>query len=437
MNFFQGWILLFIPILGNAQFVWTLEQCIEHVLQNNISIKQSEIDLQATKINKTTAIGSFLPSISSNMSYNYNQGKNINPVTNQFETRIFQSASGGIGANMNLFSGLANWRQLQLAELSKLSEQYNLLKMKDDIVLMVLNSYLDIISNKEQIKALKAQYDIEQENIQRTRSLIESGMIPMGDLYEIEAQALTIEQQIMLTENALFISKMGLAQLLLLENYYDFDVAETQLQIPITDVLNYKPSEIFQKSKQVIQELKIAQTNAKMAEINLKLVKSSYFPRLSASAGYSTQWTKNITNNFWSQLNDNLGFSVGFSVSIPIFSGFSVRGNVNKARFNIEKMKWLSKQAELNAERAVYQAYTDASNAEKLYLVSEKTAHAKRLAAQYAQNRFEVGLMSSFDLNFAKMQQQKTETESIRAKYQYIFKIKVLEYYFGKKLWKK
>ncbi|MDO5607558.1 MAG: TolC family protein [Capnocytophaga sp.] len=437
MRAFRYLAILLIPMVGNAQTIWTLEQCIDHVLDNNISIKQSEIDLQATSVDKLTAVGAFLPSVSSNMSYNYNQGKNINPVTNQFETTKFQSASGGVNAGINLFSGLANWRQLRLAELSKLSGQYNLNKIKDDIVLMVVNSYLEVISNKEQIKALENQLEVTEQNLQRTRDLIDAGALPQGDIYDIEAQLLSQEQQIILTQNNLFISKMGLAQLLLLKDYYDFDVADAALEIPITDILSYNPDAIFQKSKEVIQDLKIAQTNVQIAETNLKLARASYSPRLSAFAGYSTQWSKNYPNDFWSQFNDNIGFSAGLSLSIPIFNGFSVRGNVTRARLNLDKSQWANQQAELTAERTVFQAYNDAANAEKLYTASEKTAQAKKQAAQYAQDRFEVGLMNSFDFNQAKMQQQNAETESIRAKYQYIFKIKVLEYYFGIQLWDK
>lgn len=422
---------LLFPLLGMSQTVWTLEDCIAYALENNISIKQSEIDLKATDIDRKQAVGNFIPSVNSSMSYAMNEGKNINPVTNQFENTFFQSASGGVSVSMNLFAGLQNWRLLKQAELGKLASQYNLNKMKDDIVLMIVNSYLEVISLKEQQKALTSQLDIIKQNLKRTEDLIEAGSLPKGDIYDIEAQLLSQEQQIILVENNLFISKMGLAQLLLLKDYHDFDIADASLEIPITDILSKTPAEIFEKSKEVIQDLKIAETNVDITRNNLNLAKSAHSPRLSANWGYNSQWSKSATESFWSQLDANKGMSAGLSLSIPILNGFSTSSNVKKQRLNLEKSQWAKEQAYLNAERTVYQAYNDASNAEKLFRAGEKSLEAKKQAYLYAQDRYGVGLLNTFDFNQARFQYENAETENIRNKYQYIFKLKVLEYYFG------
>ena len=253
--------MLLLPLLGYSQTYWTLEKCIAYALENNISIKQSEFDLQTTEVDKLQAKGAFLPSLNGNVTYSLNEGKNINPVTNQYENTFFQSASGGVSVEMTLFAGLQNWRRLKQAELNKIALQYNLNKMKDDVSLMIINAYLDILSNKEQVKRLKLQLETSKENLQRTRDLIQVGSLPQGDIYEAESQVLTQEQQIIATENALFISKMGLAHLLLLKDYQDFDIADTSLEIPDTDILSKTPAQIFEKAKEVIQDIKIAELN--------------------------------------------------------------------------------------------------------------------------------------------------------------------------------
>lgn len=427
-------LILLFPLVGYSQTIWTLERCLEYALENNISIKQSEIDVQISDIDKLQAKGGFIPSLNGNMTYNLNEGSNINPVTNQFENTFFQSASGGLSMDLPLFAGLQNWRRLKQAELSKMAAQYNLDKMKDDISLMIINAYLEIISNKEQIKLLSIQLEASKESLQRTRDLIEAGSLPKGDIYEAESQILTQEQRIITTENALFISKMGLAQLLLLKNYQDFDVADTAFDVPITDILSKTPAEIFEKAKNVIQDVKIAEANVDLAENNLSLTKSAYAPRLSAQWGYNSRWSKNYTESFWSQLDNNKGMYAGLGLSVPILNGFSTMSNVKRQKLNLLKSQWNREQAVLTLERTVYQAYTDTANAKKLFEASEKTAQAKQQSYAYAKERHDVGLMNTFDFNQAKYQYETAENEHIKAKYQYIFKIKVLQYYFGEKL---
>ncbi|WP_172919126.1 TolC family protein [Capnocytophaga canis] len=430
----RRFIYLFLfPALGYAQTLWTLEDCINHALEKNISIKQSEIDLSASDVDKLQARGAFVPSLNSNMTYSLNEGKNINPVTNQFENTFFQSASGGVSMDMTLFAGLRNWRQLKRAELGRMAAQYNLEKMKDDIVLMVINAYLDVLSNKEQLKNLKIQSKISKQQLERTKDLIEAGSLPKGDVYEAESQVFAQEQQIIATENMLFISKMGLAQLLLLKDYQNFEIADTSFDVPITDVLSKNPNEIFQRAKEVVQDIKIAQANVELAENSLRLAKSAYSPRLAAQWGYNTRWSKSQAQNFLDQLDANKGMYAGLGLSIPILNGFSTKSNIKRQQLNLLKAEWNKEQAVLNLERTVYQAYTDASNARKLFEASEKTMQAKEQSYLYSKERHDVGLMTTFDFNQAKTQYENAENEYIRAKYKYIFKIKVLQYYFGEK----
>lgn len=430
----RRFIYLFLfPALGYAQTLWTLEDCINHALEKNISIKQSEIDLSASDVDKLQARGAFVPSLNSNMTYSLNEGKNINPVTNQFENTFFQSASGGVSMDMTLFAGLRNWRQLKRAELGRMAAQYNLEKMKDDIVLMVINAYLDVLSNKEQLKNLKIQSKISKQQLERTKDLIEAGSLPKGDVYEAESQVFAQEQQIIATENMLFISKMGLAQLLLLKDYQNFEIADTSFDVPITDVLSKNPNEIFQRAKEVVQDIKIAQANVELAENSLRLSKSAYSPRLAAQWGYNTRWSKSQAQNFLDQLDANKGMYAGLGLSIPILNGFSTKSNIKRQQLNLLKAEWNKEQAVLNLERTVYQAYTDASNARKLFEASEKTMQAKEQSYLYSKERHDVGLMTTFDFNQAKTQYENAENEYIRSKYKYIFKIKVLQYYFGEK----
>ena len=421
---------LCLPFMGYSQALWTLDDCISYAKEHNLSIKQSEIDLKSTDIDRLQAKGAFLPSINGNLSYNFNSGKNINPVTNQYENTVFQSASGGIGAEMTLFAGLQNWRKLQRATLNQMASEYQLEKVKEDIVLMIINAYAEVLSYKEQIKNLKAQREVSEESVERTKNLIEAGSLPKGDIYEAEAQLLTQEQQIIATENALFIAKMGLAQLLLLKNYQDFDIADPTFEHPSEKILVKTPQEIYLHAKEVMSDVKIADSNILLAKNALQSAQAAYSPRLSAQWGYSSRWTKNKYLNFWDQIDLNKGMYAGFSLSVPIFNGFSTLTNVKRQKLNLLKAQYAKEQAELILEKNSYQAHTNAANAKKLYEASEKTALAKKQSFNYAKERHDVGLMNTFDFNQAKYQYENAQNESVKAKYQYILKLKVLEYYF-------
>jgi outer membrane efflux protein len=422
--------LLLVPVIGTAQNLWTLDACIEYAKNNNLSIKQSEVDIEATNIDDLQAKAAFFPSVNGNLSYNLNQGKNINPVTNQYENAFFQSASGGVSVELTLFAGLQNWRKLQRAKLNHLASVYQSEKMKDDIVLMIINAYGEVLSYKEQLKNQKAQLEISKESLERTRNLIEAGSLPQGDIYEAEAQILTQEQQIIATENALFIGKMGLAQLLLLKNYQDFDIVDNGSENLNNDILNKTPQEIYQHAREVMNDVKIAENNVTLAQNSLSIAHSAYSPRLSAQWGYNSRWTKNELQNFWQQLDANKGMFGGLSLTIPVFNGLNTLGNVKRQQLNLIKAKLAKEQAEQNTEKKIYQAYTDADNAKKLFEATQKTTQAKQQAFQYAQERHNVGLMNTFDFNQAKYQYENAQNDVVKAKYQYIFKLKVLEYYF-------
>ena len=431
-------LLCLAPLTAIGQKLWTLNDCIQYAKSNNLSIKESEIDLQAANINKIKAKMNFLPSVNGNVAYNFNTGKNINPVTNQYENTIFQSASGGIGASVSLFEGLQNWRKLKQAELNVIASHYKLDKMKDDIILMIIKAYGDVLSNKEQIKNLKTQLQISKENLERTRELIASGSLPKGDIYEAESQLLTQEQQIIATESALFIARMGLAQILLLKNYEDFDIDDAQFEQPSDKILTETPETIYQRAKETMSDVKIAENTVLLAKNALKIAQSSYSPRLSFQWGYNSRWSKNNNNNFlqsttdfWQQINDNKGMNAGFSLNIPIFNGFAISNEVKTQRLNVMKAEFAKEQTELTTQKNIYQAYNDAANAKKLYEATEKTAQAKQQAFSYAQERHNVGLMNTFDFSQAKYQYENAQNDYVKAKYSYIFKIKVLEDYFG------
>jgi len=416
---------------------WTLEECVDYAIKNNISIKQSELDLKTSSIEKMEAIGGFLPSLNANANYSVNTGASINPVTNQFQNQTFKSFSAGASSNMTLFNGLANWKVVQRAKLSRIANSYRLDKMKDDIALSVANSYLQILFNKEQLKVQINQNLITKENINRTKDLIEAGVVPAGDIYELQATDATQQQQIINTENTLFISKIGLCQILLLEDYASFDISDEVFDIPLTNISNETQETILVKARESVKEVKIALSNVDLAKKDLAISRSSYLPTLTGFVGYNTRWSESTIFNFADQLSLFDGTGIGLQLNIPVLNGLATRGRVQRAKINQERATYQLKQAELDLERNVYQAYNDVINARKAFEAAQKSLESRLQAFNFSKERYNVGLQNAFDFSQATLALENAQSEVIRTKYDYIFRTKILEFYFGIPLLKK
>ena len=434
-------IVLFLMLIGfqlSAQTKkWTLEECVDYAIKNNISVKQSELDLKTSDIEKLEAVGGFLPTLNANANYSINTGASINPVTNQFQNETFKSFSAGANSNITLFNGLANWKTLQRTKLNKIANSYRLDKMKDDIALSVANSYLQILFNKEQLKVQKNQNLVTKENIKRTQELIEAGTLPAGDIYELQATDATQQQQIISTENALLISKIALCQTLLLEEYATFDISDEIIDLPMSNVTNETQEAILTKAKESVKDVKIAMSNVDIAKKDVSISRSSYLPTLSGFFGYNTRWAESTPFNFADQLSLFDGTAIGLQLNVPILNGFATRGRVQRAKINQERSEFQLKQAELDLERNVYQAYNDVINAKKSFEAAQKTLEARKQSFNFSKERFDVGLMNSFDFSQASFAYENAQSEVLRTKYDYIFRTKILEFYFGIPLIKK
>ena len=434
-------IVFFLLLIGfqlSAQSKkWTLEECVDYAIKNNISIKQSELDLKTSNIDKLEAIGGFLPTLTANANYSVNTGASINPVTNQFQNQTFKSFSASANSGIMLFNGLANWKTLQRAKLNKIANTYRLDKMKDDIALSIANSYLQILFNKEQLKVQKNQNLVTKENIKRTQELIEAGSLPAGDIYELQATDATQEQQIISTENALLISKVALCQTLLLEDYATFDISDEVIDLPISNITNETQETILAKAKESVKDVKIALSNVDVAKKDVSISRSSYLPTLTGFVGYNTRWSESTPFNFADQLSLFDGTAVGLQLSVPILNGFATRGRVQRAKINQERSEFQLKQAELDLERNVYQAYNDVINAKKSFDAAQKTLEARKQSFNFSKERYEVGLMNSFDFSQSTIAYENAQSEVLRTKYDYIFRTKILEFYFGIPLIKK
>ncbi|HET8735272.1 MAG TPA: TolC family protein [Pricia sp.] len=443
MNFRLTTFLLFFSIAAASaqQKKWTLEECVAYAVENNLTIEQYELDLENAKIDKSDALGALLPDANATLSGSGNTGLSFDPTTQEPVTTTIFTANGGFTSSVTLFDGLRNLHRINRAKLNAIANQYRLNDLKDDIRLSVANAYLQILSNKETLIVFQAQYAITQQDLERTEQLVESGVVPEGDLLEVEATAANLEQQIVNTQNQVLISRINLAQLLQITDYENFYIAEVDYEIPPSDILNNSPKEIFAKALTFRDDIKLSKTNIDIAVKDLAIAKGARYPTLGAFVNYNTRYSdqerfNNITGvleteSFGDQLWMNDGISYGAQLNIPIFNGFSVRNSIKRAQIDVKRAELQLEQNKLDLETNINQAYVDVTGFAKAYYAAQKTAEARRLAYEYAKERYDVGLMNAFDFSQAQSRVEDAEAEVVRAKYDYIFRIKVLEFYFG------
>lgn len=411
---------------------WTLQECLQRALENNISIKQSELDIKAAEIDRIDAIGNFLPSLNASGRVSENTGLNFDPTTQEPANITFLSADGGISSSYTLFDGLRNFRQVQRAKLTQLAAQYNLEKMEDDIALFVANGYLTVLQNKANAEVLRAQNLVTQQQIEQTQELVDGGVLPEGDLLEVRAQNASEVQSIVEAENAVRISLISLAQTILVKDYKNFDIADADYTIAGEEILLRSPQEIVDAAKEERYEILIAEQNVEIARKDVQLAQGGLYPTLSAFFNYSTRYSEQDPfNTFQEQLYLNDGVSYGLQLSIPILNGFAAKNNVKRSKINLERTQINLEQAQLDLESNVYQAYLDAQGALKAYEAALSAAESQERAYAYAKDRYDVGLTNAFDFSQAKQRYDNAQIDLNRTKYNYIFRIKVLELYFG------
>ena len=448
---------------------WTLEDCVNYALENNIQVKQSENNIELAEVDKRQAIGNFLPNLNINSSAAWNSGLTTDVATGLLVNQTSQTTQGGISSGVPIYRGLRNQNELRRAELSILASQYQLDKMKDDISLFVINAYLDVLFAKEAVNVALPQVEITREQLERTTRLVDAGTLPQGDLLDVQATLASDEQNLIITENNVRLALISLAQLLQLEDYENFDVADEEIEtLPLLNLADYSVDKIYETALQNRNEIKVAQANIEIAEADIKLAKGALQPTLSGFYQWNSRYsdrdiitgsaidpndptriigqvettgdnvispnfiaTTGPAESFFDQIDRNKGYAFGLSLNIPILNGFSASNNVRRAKINYEQQKYQLEQEELNLERTIHQVYADAVGALKLYDATKRSLEAREVSFEYAQERFDVGVLNSFDFSQIKNRLVQANSDFLTAKYDFIFRVKLLEFYYG------
>ena len=426
--------ILFTCSVFSQNNIWTLEECVQHALENNISILQAKNSLLSSEQDIVSAKGNFLPAVSSNISGGASLG-NIEVFPGEFRDREFYSTSLGVGFSQSVFNGFRNINLLNQSKLSLERNQYELEKLKDDISLNVANAYLNVLFNKENLELAKSQLKFSKFQVQQVTIMVESGSEPMSTLIETQATYSRDIQSLTIAENNQDLALLTLSQLLQLP-YDDFDVQIIQIDTPSTNLMYDDIAPILNYAMENRNEIKVAERDIELARLGTKISKSAYLPNISMGYGFNASANfSNLTNDdqLLDQLNDNKGHSVNMNVSIPIFNRNQTKAQVKKSKIQEETTNLALDQIKINLESTIQRAFTDAKAALRAFEAAQLSLNSQALAFDNSKERFTLGAINSYDLEQSRIRLLNAESSSINAKYDFIFKTKVLDYYLGKR----
>lgn len=441
-NHMRNYILTGMLLLVMSSFAqqkkWTLQECVNHALENNISVKQGENTLLLNDQDIIASKGQFLPSVSGSFGERMSIGSGFDPVSNQrINNQTTHSFNYNFSVNQNVFNGFRTLNLYKQSQLTRETNELELNRIKDDISLNVVNAYLNVLFNKENLETAYAQYAFSKSQLEQVRDLVDAGVQPRANIYDAEATLSRDAQQVTLAENNFNLSLLSLSQLLQVP-FNNFDVEIIEIDSPSEALLYNDVAPVLHYALQNRNEIKVAEKGIENAELNTKISKSGYYPSVSFGYGFGSVWSESKNDftkqAFFRELDLNKGHNFNLNVNIPIFSRFQNKTAVAKSKIQEENSKLNLDQAKLTLESNIQRAYTDAQAAFKAYDAAKKSLASQELAFNNSKERYNIGNMTAFDLEQARVQLINAESSLINAKYDFVFKTKVLDFYMGKSL---
>lgn len=460
---------LLTAFISNAQDKkeWTFEECITYALDHNIDIRQREQGVESADNDKQASVLNFTPSLNLNAGYNWNFGLSIDPVTNVPSSLNRQTGNLSLSSQLVLFDGLRNVNQYKQAQVDYMAAVYNLDAMKNDVAVNVASLYLQVLMNKEVLIVAAEQYSNSARMYEQAQHRYEAGAIAEGDLLQAESQMASDEQRKVVAENNVALSTLQLAQLLQLDDPTGFDIGRPEMDLPLGGVLARSPQEIYTAAREIQPVVQASEMNVESAELQLAQAKGRYYPTLSLTGAVSTNYSDRIPTftgtqtvvdqiGFWDdngtsvpvftsytvpvgqdvkafgdQVNDNLNEFIGFNLNWPIYSRFQVRNQVRFQELQLESAELERERVENQLLQTIQRAHADAQASLKSYDASTKAVDAAELSLQYARIRRDEGAISQFEYENARNNYLSAKSQQLQSKYDYIFKVRVLEFYLN------
>ncbi|WP_341834223.1 TolC family protein [Chitinophaga pollutisoli] len=458
------------PVMAQEE-AWTYQRCYDYALRNNLTLQQSVLNKRLAELTLKTDRMSMLPTLTGSASGGYIFGRSINITTNQFDNEATFNASIGLSAGADLFGWFSKRNIVASSKYEVYAQNYLLEKARNDMGVNVANAFLQILLAQEQVKISRAQVDLSKTQLDNTKKLVLAGSVPESNQADLEAQLARDSSTLVTAENSSILRTLQMKALLNLgfEVPFATKIPDNVAAVPVINLAENSPEMIFSSALSIQPQYRSDEMRVKSADKSLAAAKGAMYPRLRANAGADTrlaggtryeqfgpdnwvtyvssigfpksnpldtvftydQFNNRATRKYTTgrQLADNFGQNIGVSLSFPIFNGWQLRGQVERAKIELENRKLSLDINRLQLRQDVYTAHADAVGAFQKYQAAITTEQASQKAFDFATKRFEVGLMNTVEYVTTQTNLFKAQIERVSALYDYIFKVKLLEFY--------
>ncbi len=421
--------------ISTAQEEWSLQKCVDYALENNIQIKRQELNADYSRNQVSQAKSDRLPNLNAGVSNSFSFGRSLNN-DNVYENVNSTQLNGSLSSNLTLFNGFILQNTIEQSRLDLQASIQDLQKTRDDIILNIAAAYLEILFAEELSLIAEAQIEVTRQQIDRTKKLIEAGSLARGALLEIEAQLAREELQLVNDQNRVQLAYLNLYQLLELPVEKSFKIKEPVLPEIKANVTMSNSFDVFKNAVNLRPEIKAAQLRVESARQQLEIAKGNQYPSLSFGANYNNQYYNIMSSDFQQlsfgeQLKSNSRYGFGFNLNIPVFNRFQVQNGISNAKLQITDYQYQLQNTRNALRQDIEQAYTNALAALNRYISSEKAVESTREAFRYTEEKFNVGMVNTVEYNQSKNNLTIAQSELLQAKYEYIFRAKILDFYNG------
>lgn len=425
-----------------AQNVWSLRDCIMYAFENNIHIKQQVLSTQYNENVLTQSKVAVAPNLNAGANQGFSFGRSLDQSTYDFITERSTSSSVNLSSSVTLFNGLQQKNTIDQNRFNLLASLQDLEKLKNDIALFLASAYLQILFNRELLQVAIDQHELTLQQVERTAKLVEAGSLARGALLEIQAQAASEELNVIEAQNRLDISYLDLTQALDLDSVGDFEIEIPEFGDVARDPILISVGSIYRDALRVLPQVQGAEYRVRSAYEGLSIAQGGRSPRLTLGAQWYTVFSSTYQRlnlqtmemediPFWDQIDQNRSTSLSLGLNIPIFNRWMVNTNISNARLDVLNSELTLETTRMDLYKSIQQAYADAIAARKKYLATEEALISMEESFKYTEEKFEVGLVNTVDYNAEKNRLTQTQSNLLQAKYDYIFKIKILDFYRG------
>lgn len=418
---------------ASAQQAWDLRQCIDYAIEHNLTIKQQEENRHQSEVDLNTAQWSRLPNLNGSASHSFNFGRSLQ-ADNTYQSINTQNTNFSLNTSVPLFTGLQIPHNIALQKLNLKAATEDLQKAKDDISLQIASLYLQVLYNQELALIARQQVALSQEMLEQKKAYLDNGKASEAEWYEAKSRVAQDELSAVQAENNCRLALLDLSQLLELPTPDGFSIVSPDIDERHLSGSIVAPEDIFQEAVLSKPAIKAATYRLEGAAHSIRMAQSAYYPQLSFGAGIGTNYYKvngYQNNSFGSQLKDNFSQYFGFSLSVPIFNRFATRNQVRSARIRQNTLNWQLEEAKKSLFKEIQQAYYNALNAESQLKSSVTADEAAEASFRLMKEKYAQGKANATEYNESRTNWMKAVSNRLQAKYDYVFRTKILDFYRG------